>query len=91
MRMNNKRTYYTGLVIIITALTLGIMLDMRIMDTAPDVYDKLDTDTKYGQNQQIEYVVEDENENITVENELTDEAEDSLLEFGGKKKLTKWK
>ena len=85
----NNRTYYIGLIIIITALTLGIMLDMRIKDMAPDVYDKLDTDTKFGGNEQIEYVME--NENITVGNELKGEAEDNLLYIESKKKMTKWK
>ncbi|MGF7057870.1 hypothetical protein [Brassicibacter mesophilus] len=76
--MKNNRIYYSGLVIIITALTLGIMLDMRIQNIAPDVYDKLDTEMKYGQNQQIEYVIDDE-------------AEEVLLPAEGKKKQAKWK
>ncbi len=87
----NKRTYYIGLVIIITALTVGIMLDMRIRNSAPDVYDKLNTDINYGQQQQIEYTVQDEDSNITVVNEVNDEIEESIMQIQGKKKLIKWR
>lgn len=45
--MANRRIFYTGLVIILTVITLGAIISMRIDEYNPDVYDKLDTNIKH--------------------------------------------
>ncbi len=47
--MRNKRMLYIGLVIILTILTVGAIASMRIDDTNTEIYDKLDTNIRYGQ------------------------------------------
>ncbi|SDY65089.1 hypothetical protein SAMN05660462_00545 [Proteiniborus ethanoligenes] len=51
--MKNKRIFYTGLVIILTMLTVGVILSMRIVEDRPDVYDKLDTEIRYGNSEKV--------------------------------------
>lgn len=53
--MTKRRVYYTGLVIILTIITVGVMIGMRIVESNTDIYDKLDTNIKYGEKKVGEY------------------------------------
>ena len=48
--MRNRRMFYTGLVIILTILTVGLITSMRINEANIDIYDKLDTNIRCGEN-----------------------------------------
>ncbi|SCG81892.1 hypothetical protein DW1_0271 [Proteiniborus sp. DW1] len=46
--MKNRRLLYIWLVIILTILTVGVVSSMRIDNTNTEIYDKLDTNIRYG-------------------------------------------
>jgi len=48
--VNVRRIYYSALIVLLTVLTFKIMLDMRIEDKTPTIYDKHDIEVDYGQN-----------------------------------------
>lgn len=50
MTVEIRRIYYSFLIIMITVLTVKIMIDMRVENRVPTVYDKHDIDIDYGQN-----------------------------------------
>lgn len=47
--MANRRVFYTGLVILLTVITVGAIISMKIVESNSDVYDKLDTNIRCGE------------------------------------------
>ncbi|WP_352418268.1 hypothetical protein [Proteiniborus sp.] len=51
--MARRRTFYTGLVIILTIITVGAIISMRIVESNTDIYDKLDTNVRCGDGEKV--------------------------------------